>query len=232
MAEISKGAAAWTAMEDIGKADASKANSDLLVTLRDKLADALFRQQPGGYGSTDKMTMAKGQAGKCLDSWAKDLVWQVSWSNPAIAREENKVLSAQATNNIIEDIIYDFLPDGEYNLEGVVESLVKRNRDYKPEGYGGILGYGLPRKESNKIAQDFIRWCEEKVIRDMSNAIVLNKAIGTDGKNYGVRISPDRYKKDSITQDLYKISTRSLLASSRGGLGRLIGGTSDRRWWL
>ena len=217
MNQIGKGATAWTAMEELGKADPTKAAPELLTAFRDAMADATQRHEPWSYKIADRFVIARKKLGPVLFEWAKSVMWQGSWANPSNASKERLVMPVATQNELFLEILNNFLSDGECRLSAQVVG--------KPAGYGGILGFGLPRNQSNEMAIQFIKWFNKTIQGANVNALVYKRVKGKDGKKYGNTVSAERKKKDAANDMLQGVDTEALLYGAKSLF------VEENRWW-
>jgi len=235
MTRISKGAVVWSAIEEIGRADASKVTVDTLVVLRNAFENCFFRYEVAHPDASNKselrMRKAKAHTGRLMTVWAENLIWQVSWANPENMASENKVVPVGSLNSLIESIVGGYVKDGDPTVENARgEFILDRNR---APGYGSLIGYGLPRNEANDEAIDFIRWYYDEILPTTRQAVMVGLVPGLVGDRYKIELSADRKKKDS--PKLYEFTDDKMLQRSpaqSGRIGSWLLGASDDRWWL
>lgn len=218
MTDLSKANACWSAMEELGKADVNKVSVDLLVKLRGSMNEVFFRQENEGT-SKDKMILAKEKSGKLLNSFVKDLIWQVSWSNPN-NDQEGEVASMGVLNKLVRDIVYSYIP-----VDESMRILHGEKGKYSRDGYGGFLGYGATRKESVVEIKNFLKWYNNIIIPETKQALVNGKKRGNDGNYYkNFSVTNKRRDEDMKSEQLIEFLESKMFPVFNFGSGN--------KWWL
>ena len=217
MADLSKGAAVISAMDALGKVDATKASAKELTTLRNALVSLNFRFQSNDLvdrpedkksnrlvrvkdqrqewaissGTKERMSKSKARVGEMMEQWTRSYIWLLSWQNPAHESEE-KVVNMESWVYLARDLV-------------IAKDSIKQWGQYLGFGYGNtdadekaVNPDGTPRqnttKEMNKAAEEYVRWFDK---------LFFKVAKQIEDKNFPYSTSVARLKKEEDQSGTY-----------------------------
>ena len=226
MTSISKGAAAWAAIEAIGKTEPKQLAPKMLSDIRNKMELALFRLKEGNSADL-RMEAARQETGRHLLEWSKTFLWLPSWDNPA-HDDETTVATAANWLDLFQAVVTAYNSDaewGEYIGYGMgrinyvsglaVDSQVDaENKDLQVKTRTG------PTAEAKKAARSYLEWFDK--LEETHAGIARGK--DRDRKPF---VTESRKKQDDTDLSKYKVV---YWMTSAPMPGFLFG--SDRRWWL
>lgn len=226
MTSISKGAAAWAAIEAIGGTKPKELTPEMLGKLRGKMELALFRLKEGNSADL-RMEAAQQETGKYLLEWSKTFLWLPSWDNPAHT-DENTVATVAGWLDLFQAVVTAYDKDkewGEYVGYGMGKTnytsglAVEDQADAENKELVKKTRMG-PTDEAKSAAKEFLDWFDK--LEETHAGIVRGK-----DKNRKPFVTEGRKKQDDTDLSKYKV----VYWTTSAPMPRLLFGV-DRRWWL
>lgn len=226
MTSISKGAAAWAAIEAIGSTKPKELAPEMLFKLRGKMELAFFRLKEGNSADL-RMEAARQETGSFLLEWAKTFLWLPSWDNPAHI-DEKTVASAADWLDLFQAVATAYNDDtewGEFVGYGMgrinyasglaVKSQIEaENKELRTKTRTG------PTVEARSAARGFCEWFDK--LEETHAGIARGK-----DKERKPFVTESRKKQDDVDLNKYK----SVYWMTSAPMPSIMFGP-DRRWWL
>lgn len=226
MVSISRGAAAWAAIEAIGATKPKELTPELLGKLLGKMELALFRQKEGDSADL-RMEAARQDTGRYLLEWVKTLLWLPSWDNPA-HESETTVAAAADWLDIFQAVAtaYDsnaewgnYIGYGTGRINYISGLAVKDQTDAEKKDLTVKTRFG-PTPEAIDAARGFLKWFDK--LEETHAGIARGK--DRDRKPF---MTESRKKQEDVDLNKYK----SIYWMTNMPLPSFMFG-QDRRWWL